>query len=101
VIRLDPLGLDLLYLQAKRYEPDHLVDVATVRDVSAAGTISRASWQVGTVNGFWIRNSACDAATVFALDLRMSLRYVLGAACVTAFFCQRERDLVRRNSTRQ
>ena len=38
VIRLDPLGLDLLYLQAKRYKPDHRVDVATVRDSPAAST---------------------------------------------------------------
>jgi hypothetical protein len=36
VIRLDPLGLDLLYLQAKCYKPDHLVDVATVRDFSGS-----------------------------------------------------------------
>ena len=36
VIRLDPLGLDLLYLQAKCYRPDHLVDVAAVRDFSGS-----------------------------------------------------------------
>ena len=36
MIRLDPLGLDLLYLQAKRYKPDHRVDVATVREFSGS-----------------------------------------------------------------
>ena len=36
VIRLDPLGLDLLWLQAKCYRPDHLVDVAAVRDFSGS-----------------------------------------------------------------
>ncbi len=36
VIRLDPLGLDLLYLQAKCYKPDHRVDVATVREFSGS-----------------------------------------------------------------
>ena len=44
VIRLDPLGLDLLYLQAKCYKPDHRVDVAAVRDFSGsldAKTFSR------------------------------------------------------------
>jgi len=43
VIKLDPLGLDLLHLQAKCYAPDHLVDVAAVRDFSGSLDDKKAS----------------------------------------------------------
>ena len=36
VIALDPLGLDLLYAQAKCYRPDHAIDVRLVRDFSGS-----------------------------------------------------------------
>ena len=36
VIALDPLGLDLLYAQAKCYRPDNAIDVGLVRDFSGS-----------------------------------------------------------------
>ncbi len=36
VIELDPLGLDLLYAQAKCYRPDHAIDVRLVREFSGS-----------------------------------------------------------------
>jgi len=36
VIRLDPLGLDRVYLQAKCYRPDAAIDAGMVRDFSGS-----------------------------------------------------------------
>lgn len=70
VIDQDPLGVDQLYIQAKRYNPDNLVSSGAIRDFYGALSLKKAKKGIFvTTSGF--TKSALDTAA--QLDGRMVL----------------------------
>lgn len=70
VIDQDPLGVDQLYIQAKRYAPDNLVSSGAIRDFYGALSLKRAKKGIFvTTSGF--TRSALDTAA--QLDGRIVL----------------------------
>ena len=70
VVREDRLGLDVVYMQAKRYAADNVVDVASVRDFAGSLDYHRAT------KGVFVTTSRFTASAKDYVD-RISKRVVL------------------------